>query len=56
VVSGAASQASLRRPGTEAEAYDSKSDSWAALAPMPQGRHGFGGGVIGDSTYFVAAR
>ena len=26
---------------------------WVTLAPMPAGRHGFGGVVIGANAYFV---
>ena len=37
----------------ENEGYDPKADRWTSLAPMPHGRHGFGGGVIGDDAYFV---
>jgi hypothetical protein len=37
----------------ENEGYDAASDRWAALAPMPAGRHGFGGAVIGSNAYFV---
>jgi len=38
---------------TENEAYDPNTDQWMTLAPMPHGRHGFGGDTIGDSVYFV---
>ena len=37
----------------ENEAYDVSRDRWVTLAPMPAGRHGFGGAVIGSSAYFV---
>ena len=37
----------------ENEAFDPKTGAWTTLAPMPHGRHGFGGGVIGDTAYFV---
>jgi len=37
----------------ENESYDAASDRWVALAPMPAGRHGFGGAVIGSNAYFV---
>jgi hypothetical protein len=37
----------------ENEGYDAKSDRWATLAPMPAGRHGFGGAVIEPNAYFV---
>jgi hypothetical protein len=37
----------------ENESYDPASDRWVALAPMPAGRHGFGGAVIGSNAYFV---
>jgi hypothetical protein len=37
----------------ENEGYDAASDRWTALAPMPAGRHGFGGAVIGSNAYFV---
>ena len=35
------------------EAYDPKTGGWKTLAPMPHGRHGFGGAVVGDNAYFV---
>jgi hypothetical protein len=38
----------------ENEAFDPKTNRWTSLAPMPHGRHGFGGDVIGDGAYFVA--
>lgn len=28
-------------------------DRWTAFAPMPHGRHGFGGATIGAAAYFV---
>jgi hypothetical protein len=37
----------------ENEAYDSRAGGWVTLAPMPAGRHGFGGAVIGPNAYFV---
>ena len=37
----------------ENEGYDGKLDRWVTLAPMPAGRHGFGGAVIGSNAYFV---
>jgi hypothetical protein len=37
----------------ENEACDPQTDRWTALAPMPHGRHGFGGDRIGDAAYFV---
>jgi hypothetical protein len=37
----------------ENEAYDPKNDQWTTLSPMPHGRHGFGGDVIGNDAYFV---
>jgi len=37
----------------ENEAYDPKTNRWITLAPMPHGRHGFGGDVIGDDAFFV---
>lgn len=37
----------------ENEAYDPNTDRWTSLAPMPHGRHGFGGDVIGDDAFFV---
>jgi hypothetical protein len=37
----------------ENEAYDPKTGRWTTLAPMPHGRHGFGGDTIGDAAYFV---
>jgi len=33
--------------------YDPNADRWTTLAPMPHGRHGFGGDAIGDDAYFV---
>ncbi len=41
------------RTFAENEAYDPKTDRWTTLAPMPHGRHGFGGDAIGDNAYFV---
>lgn len=35
----------------ENEAFDPKTNR--CLAPMPHGRHGFGGDVIGDNAFFV---
>jgi hypothetical protein len=37
----------------ENEGYDLKSGKWVTLAPMPEGRHNFGSGVIGQDAYFV---
>ncbi len=37
----------------ENEAYDAASDTWTTLHPMPGGRHGFGGAVVGDTAYFA---
>src|SRR5262249_41933019 len=37
----------------ENEGYDAASERWVALAPMPAGRHGFGGAVMGSNVYFV---
>ena len=37
----------------ENEGYDPKTDRRIALAPIPHGRHGFGGAAIGDNAYFV---
>ena len=37
----------------ENEAYDPKTNAWTTLAPMPHGRHGFGGAAIGGDVYFV---
>jgi hypothetical protein len=36
----------------ENEGYDGKLDRWVTLAPMPAGRHGFGGAVIGFECVF----
>ena len=33
--------------------YDPTTDQWKTLAPMPHGRHGFGGAAIGANAYFV---
>jgi N-acetylneuraminic acid mutarotase len=38
---------------TENEAYDVKTGRWLTLAPMPEGRHGHGAAVIGNSMYVV---
>jgi N-acetylneuraminic acid mutarotase len=38
---------------TENEAYDSKSDEWQTLTPLPEQRNGFGGGAIGAHSYFA---
>src|SRR5215471_882216 len=35
----------------ENEAYDPTRGRWVALAPMPAGRHGFGGAAIGSNVY-----
>jgi hypothetical protein len=37
----------------ENEAFDPNTSRWTNLAPMPYGRHGLGGDVIGDDVYFV---
>jgi hypothetical protein len=37
----------------ENEGYDAKTGRWLTLAPMPHGRHGFGGSAIGGNAYFV---
>jgi hypothetical protein len=37
----------------ENEGYDLKAKTWGTLVPMPEGRHGFGGDVIGANAYFV---
>ena len=37
----------------EFEAYDVKTGRWSSFAPMPMGRHGFGGVVVGNSLYFA---
>ncbi|MEA2903700.1 MAG: hypothetical protein QOI12_1087 [Alphaproteobacteria bacterium] len=38
---------------TENDAFDVKSGRWLTLAPMPEGRHGAGAAVIGNSLYVV---
>jgi N-acetylneuraminic acid mutarotase len=38
----------------ENEAYDPKSNSWRALAPMPHGRHATSAAVAGDKMYMAA--
>jgi hypothetical protein len=38
----------------EFEAYDPKTGRWTSLSPMPNGRHGFGGAVVGRNLYFAA--
>ena len=43
----------MPNPGDYIQAYDAKTDRWVTLAPMPAGRHGFGGAVIGPNVYFV---
>jgi len=35
------------------DTYSTKTDRWLTLAPMPHGRHGFGGDNIGENAYFV---
>jgi N-acetylneuraminic acid mutarotase len=35
-------------------AYDPRTDRWTALAPLPQGRHGFGAARVGGRAHFVA--
>lgn len=47
------------RPGSpntfeDVTAYDVKTNSWATLAPLPQGRHGFGAGTVQGVAYFAA--
>ncbi len=39
---------------TNNEAYDPQTNSWSVLAPLPQGRHGTGAVVIGDTLYLPA--
>jgi N-acetylneuraminic acid mutarotase len=34
--------------------YDLKTRRWLKLAPMPAGRHGFGGVTVGNNLYFAA--
>lgn len=46
------------QPGTanafeDASAYDPVSDSWSALAPIPQARHAFGAATVGQVAYFA---
>ena len=36
------------------EAFDTKTNKWVTLAPMPVGRHAFGLAVAGSSVYLVA--
>jgi hypothetical protein len=38
---------------TENEGYDSKTNAWRPLAPLPGGRHGFGAASIGSYAYFA---
>jgi hypothetical protein len=44
-----------RATGTfkENEAFDPKSGRWLTLAPMPEGRHGFGAAVLGRNAFFA---
>jgi Kelch motif len=44
-----------RATGTfkENEAFDPKSGRWVTLAPMPEGRHGFGAAVLGRNVFFA---
>lgn len=37
----------------QAWAYDPAHDTWQAMAPLPQGRHGFGGASVGHRAYFA---
>jgi hypothetical protein len=39
---------------TNNEAYDPQLNAWTVLAPLPQGRHGTGAVVIGDTLYLPA--
>ena len=42
------------RPGSAIranEGYDLKTGQWVALTPMPLGKHGIGGVVLGGSVY-----
>lgn len=43
------------RAGTfkENESFEVKSGRWLTLAPLPEGRHGHGGAVVGGNAYFV---
>lgn len=34
-------------------AYNPRTDRWATLSPLPQGRHGFGAAQVGGRAYFV---
>lgn len=38
---------------SENEAYDSKTNRWLALSPLPPGRHAFGAAAIGEYAYFT---
>ena len=42
-----------RKTYPEMEGYDVKSGRWSKLAPLPAGRHGFGGAVVGENLYFA---
>jgi N-acetylneuraminic acid mutarotase len=37
----------------DVDAYDPKTDTWAGLTPLPQGRHAFGAATVGDVAYFA---
>ena len=43
-----------KRTYNEVEAYDLKAGRWITLAPLPQGRHGFGAAAVGRTLYFAA--
>jgi N-acetylneuraminic acid mutarotase len=37
----------------DVDAYDPRADSWAALTPLPQGRHAFGAATVAGVAYFA---
>ena len=39
---------------TNNEAYDPRTNEWVTLSALPEGRHGTGAVVIGDSLYLPA--
>jgi hypothetical protein len=39
---------------TTNEGYDPAANRWTDYAPLPQGRHGTGAGVVGDKLYVPA--
>ena len=39
--------------GPDGAAFDPATGRWTTLAPLPEGRHGFGAAVLGDRVFFA---